>query len=383
MKTILTLLLALLGGALLLTGCSTPSDDDDSAPSDDDDSTDDDDSADDDDGDPRAIVLYGAYTGDATVATTDMSGGDLHDEQLGLPGSDWVLAAADGDPWVIGRYGSDVVRRYDGPDFSAPTLEFSTESPSNPQSVAVCDGKIFVTRYSPLVQGGGGDVAVYDLATGGPMGAVQLGAYDEGTDGSPEPTAIVQDGDILYIGLQRLDTTTDYWDADPVGKVIAIDCTTEQVVDDWDTGPNPFLSGWPGAPFRLLVKTNDGVEIIDPAADSWEFVFDAASEGGSINGAAASGDTAMFVFESWADNSNVVKCFDARDGTTTDLESQTSWALNLKAAPDGSVWGVWRDHWATADADLHGLAIYDPESCSALGEWISFAAEPLDVAFLP
>ena len=387
MKTLLSLLLALLGGALLFTGCDPVSDDDDSASSDDDDSADDDDSVDDDDDavdEPgRVIVLHGAYTGDATVASMDMNGGDLLDDQLGLPGSDWVLAAADGDPWLIGRYGADLVRRYDGPDFSAPTLEFSTEALANPQSLAVCDGKIFVSRYAPLQAGGGGDVAIYDLAAGGPMGTVDLSAYDEGTDGSPEPHAIVQDGEMLYVGLQRLDTTTDFWDADPVGKVLAIDCVTEQVVDEWDTGPNPFVSGWAGAPLRLLVKTNNGVEIIDTTTSTPVAIFDAMTEGGSVNGAAASGDTAMFVFESWADNRNTVKCYDVSDASTTDLESNTSWALNLKAAPDGSVWGVWRDHWATGDADPHGLAIYDPATCSASGDWIAFAAEPLDVAFLP
>jgi hypothetical protein len=352
---------------LLLAACPAPpeGDDDDSAPS----------------VASRAVLLYGAYTGDATVATSNLDGGDIDDDLLGLAGSDWVVASAGGDPWLIGRFGADVVRRYEGTSFGAPSVEFSVGSPSNPQSLALCAGRLFVSRLGLLQDGGGGDLAVYDPETGSPLGTVDLSAYDEGTDGSPEPHAIVQRGGTLYVGLQRLDTTGLVWEPDPVGRVVAIDCASAEVVDSWDTGPNPFLSAWAGDRFRLLVKTDDDVVAIDPADGGVETIWDAAAAGETLDGAAASGDVALFVASNEDRTRSVVRCWDG--GEVADLEESTSWGLSLTTAPDGAIWGVWRDHWATPDADAHGFARYDPASCSALGPWLTFASEPLDVAFVP
>ncbi len=357
--------------ALLLLGC----------PAVDEPLDDDDDSAVDPAG--RAVLLYGAYTGDATVATSDLEGGDVDDLLLGLAGSDWVLDASDGDPWLLGRFGSDLVRRYPGPDFAAPTLEFSTGSPSNPQALAVCAGRLFVSRMGLLQDGGGSDVAVYDPQTGAALGTIDLSDRAEGADGSSEPHAVVAHDGTIYVGLQRLDTESLVWAPDPVGQVVAIDCASQQVVDSWDTGPNPFLSAWAGDPFALLVKTDQGLQTIDPEGAGVATLYDGTIEGGDLNGAAASGDHAVFSLH-WPNTARTaVRCVDRTTGDVVEQSQNSSWGLDMKAAPDGAVWAIWRDHWNTPDADEHGFARYDPATCTALGPWLQFDSEPLDVAFLP
>jgi hypothetical protein len=370
------LLLSLLGLLTLpLAACTT--DDDDAA--DDDHAADDDDAAD----GFRAVVLHGTFVSDAIVATLDEAGGDLRDDQLALVGSDWALNSTTAGLAVIGRFGTDAVRLYDGLQFGAPALEFSTGSPSNPQAVAVCDGKVFVTRYGLTDDGAGGDVAIYDLSSGGPLGTVDLSDYLEGTDGTPEPAALLQDGATLYVALQRIDRDNG-WTPDAVGTVVAIDCTTEAVVDAWDVAGNPSIGFHPGDPTQLLVRGEGALQVLDTVASTVTDVIDEAALGHSILGVGGRGDDLVLVTESAADSVNHVWCLTAGDWTPTELTTLQARNWGVRTAPDGSVWTLWIDHWATPDdAEAGGLHVIDPTTCSVQTDTlVSLPSDPIDLAFV-
>jgi len=380
----LHVLLALLG--LGLAGCPTADDDDDSAADDDDSAGDDDDSVgdDDDDDDWYAVVTHAAFGGDATVATIEGGDRTVDDDLLGLAGSDWVLAVADGDPWVIGRFFIDTVRRYEGLDFSAPSLEFSTGAGTNPQDLAVCGGRLFVTRYDLNdTQDAGGDVGIFDLATGGPLGAVDLSAYNPHADGTPEPAAIVAVGDTVYTVLQKFDRDNG-WAADPAGTLLAIDCATGTVTDDWAVGSNPRLSPVQGEPTKLQIRHAAGVSMFDTVSEQLDEVVVTSDLGANYEtlALAVSGDHAILVAEvDFADNE--VWCLDLVAGTDTLLTTVPHRNYGAFAAPDGTVWSLWRDHWATDMAvEDGGVTVYDPVSCTEVtSTWMSFASDPSALTF--
>jgi len=399
----LHILLALL--AFGLSACPTPADDDDSAADDDDDDTvgddddsvgddddddsagDDDDSAGDDDDAPDtssyALMTHAPFGGDATLATVDASDNAVSDDILGLSGSDWVIAVADGDPWLLGR-SSDTVRRYSGLDFSAPTLEFSTGGGTNPHALAVCGDRIFVTRYNQNEdQTAGGDVAIFDLATGGPLGTVDLSSFNPHADGTSEPDAIVQVGDSIYVNLQLLDRDNG-WAADPSAKLVKIDCATATVTGDWDVGGNPFIASVASDPTLIQVRHDTGVQLFDTLDGSVEDVVvdTELGEGYNTIEVAFSGSSALLVAEvNWA--TNEIWCLDVASGALTLLDSVDQRGWSSAVAPDGNVWMLWRDHWSTPDdVEPGGVAIYDPATCSEVtSSWLSFATDPYTITF--
>ncbi len=390
----LRILISLL--ALLLLGCPSSGGDDDDSAADDDDATaddddataDDDDSADDDDDTPEdlgtAIVLYGSFGSDATVATIDVNTGTVSDDVLGLVGSDWTVSTADGSVWLVGRTGTDAVRRYDDLDFSAPVLEFSTAAGTNPQGVAVCGDHIFVPRFDTTADGSAGaDVAMFDLATGGPLGAVDLSPYEEGTDGSSEPHRPVLLGDSIYVALQRLDRD-NFWTADAVGKVVEISCADGSISRSFDVGPNPFVSVAAADPSIVTVKTDGGLQIIELDDGQVVNVLDETTlaAGSDIIDVAPGDEFAAIAVEvDWAQNH--LECFGegtTPDGTTTPTDGR-NWGLDM--GPDGNVWALWIDHWATPDdVEPGGVTVHDPSDCSQIGDLVTFAADPIVMAFL-
>ncbi len=342
--------------------CACPAlDDDDSATSD----------------DPfRALVLYGPFAGDASLGTLGPDGGHPDLDRVGLAGSDWSVRVTDGDPWLLGRFGTDALRRYDGLDLSAPVLEFSVGTPGNPNDVARCADGLFVTRYDLIASGGGGDVGVFDPGTGSPRGRVDLSAFAEGTDGTPEPASSVVLGDTLYVALNRMDRDGG-WVADPVGKVVAVDCAARQVVDSWDTGPNPQIVG-DGE--RLLVVTDVGVQALHPTAGVEPLLLN-ETLGQTVLGIAGYGDALLAVSED-GEGLNSLFCVD-RDGEWSLLSSTSSRAWALRTAPDGRVWVLWRDHWITSPIDPGGISIVDAAACVEDSDGpIPLPADPIDVAFL-
>jgi hypothetical protein len=378
------LLLSLLLG-MSLVACEPATDDDDSADDDDDDSADDDDDSaadDDDDAEWHALLTYGAWGSDATLATIAVDGLIVSDGALGLSGSDWLTTSADGSPWLIGRFGTDAARRYDGLDFSAPTLEFSTGPGTNPYALAVCAGKVFIARYDLASDGsGGGDVGVFDLATGGPLGSVDLSSFDPVGDGNPEPEGLVQIDDMLYVGLQRMDRTGEWWAADPVGKVVEIDCAGQSVVRDWDVGSNPMIK--PAPSDMVLVKHDGGVQLVDPVAGvTFDLMVDATLPAGTVTVDAAGTYLGAIhgVEIDWS--TNQLWCVDTETGVSALLGDFDQRLWSLDAAPDGMIWALWLDHWATDPVEDGGVAVYDPNSCTDVTpEWMSFAADPGSLSF--
>jgi hypothetical protein len=334
--------------------------------------------------DQRAIVTHAPFGGDTTLASVDRTGYGVSDGLLGLPGSDWLLTVADGDPWLLGRFFLDTVRRYDGLDFSAPTLEFSTGAGTNPHALAVCGDRIYVTRYDLTEdQTAGGDVAMYSLTTGAPLGTVDLSPWNPHADGTPEPDAMVLSDGSLYVALQRFDRD-DSWTPHPAGVLVEIDCATGAVLEAREVATNPRLSAVPGDAGTLQIGHDRGVDHLDLATGTiTEVVVDADLGADVVSlGLAVSGDHALLVVE--VDGfTNELWCLDLAAGTRTMLGAVDHRNWGLQTAPDGLVWALWRDHWATDSVvEEGGIAIYDPAACAEVtSDWITFGSDPYTLTF--
>jgi hypothetical protein len=254
---------------------------------------------------------------------------------------------------------------------------------TNPQALAVCGGKIFVTRYDVAADGSaGGDVGVFDLTTGGPLGAVDLSSFDPVGDGNPEPGTLVQFGDTLYVGLQRMDRSAEWWVADPVGKVVEIDCASQSVTANWDVGSNPVIKDADEG--MVLVKHDAGVQAIDLSIG---VVFDLIDDA-NLPAGTATVDAAVSILGAihavevdWANNQ--LWCVDTETAERTLLGDFPQRAWSIHAAPDGLIWVLWLDHWATPeDVEQGGIAVYDPSDCSEVtSTWMSFASDPGSLSF--
>jgi hypothetical protein len=64
-----------------------------------------------------------------------------------------------------------------------------------------------------------------------------------------------------------------------------------------------------------------------------------------------------------------------------ELESPPTRAWSFAVDPLGRAWVGWRDHWITSEVEPGGIGIYDPSSCTRLGQWRRFDSDPFDVAF--
>ena len=322
------------------------------------------------------LVVHAPFAGDATVAVVDPATLTISDGLVGLPGSDWVPAAADGTPWLLGRFGLDVARRYPDTAFGAPDLEVSTGAGTNPQDVAQCGGALYVSRYD---QGeGGGDVAILDPATGAETGRVDLSAFAESADATPEPTRLHRIDDTVYVALERFDRGAG-WVADPEGRVVAIDCASGDLVDSWITGPNPSIEP-DGAGFVL--RTDMGIERLDPTAGITTVAPDLGGPT-ELMGVAAGDGVAVAVIERPGAPANEVVCVDLVTAEVTPLTTESARAWSVRSGPDGRVWVLWRDHWATGEIEVGGIAIYDPETCTEVTPaWLVFPSDPFSIAFL-
>lgn len=316
-----------------------------------------------------ALVLHGPFDGEATLTATDSRGEAYDGLALGLPGSDWDVNDDDRDGfWLLGRLGTDVVRRYAWPDLGAPTLEFSAVSPSNPQVAAECGDALFVSRYDVAGEVGA-DVGVWEL-DGTPAGRVPLDGFGEGTDGNPEASSMVEQDGVLYVGLQRLDRDGG-WVADPVGTVVAIDCATRGVVDSWETRAN--VSVRKGADGTIWARGDGGLQRFD--GDGFVDVLTDDDLPAPMLGFAATDP--LIVHTEDAGGANALWCV---DDDVTLLDDGPARVWSLRAGPDGTAWASWRDHWLTPEIDPGGLAIYDAASCAEVAR-ADLGSDPFAVAF--
>ena len=190
---------------------------------------------------------------------------------------------------------------------------------------------------------------------------------------------------MLYVGLQRFDRISDpngYWIADPVGKVVEIDCASQSVTRDWDVGANPMIKA--GVDGMIVVKHDAGVNVIMLAEDIvFDTFIDAELPAGTVTvDAAISALGAIHAVEmNWA--TNEIWCVDLDLGTSTMLLESDSRLWSLTAAPDDMIWALWVDHWGSVDVtEAAGIAIYDPATCTEVTtEWMTFASPPSELSF--
>ncbi len=364
------LLLAPLAAALVACPTPAPDDDDDAPPG---------------DGDWHALVVHAPFAGDATVATVSHPDGAVADDLLGLAGSDWMFASDGGAVWLIGRFFIDTVRRYDGLDFAAPALEFSTGPGTNPHGLAICGDRLFVTRYDLTEDAtAGGDVAMFDLATGGYLGRVDLSAYEPHGDGTPEPHDLAVLGETAYVALKQFDREAG-WVPEPEARVVAIDCATGEVVDDFAVGQDPSVAVDPDGG-GVRVSHDGGLDLLDPSTGDVTPLVEGAAFGPDHAYIGAVGDAGGLIAVLEVDGFvNEVWCVDPATGEGSLLTSVENRLWSLRRAPDGGAWALWRDHWASdATVEPGGIAIYDPATCTertAEDGWLTFASDPYSVAF--
>lgn len=140
-----------------------------------------------------------------------------------------IVVRADGDHYfLLKRYGTNQILRYDAADPGTPVWTYSTNATegeeSNPADLVVASPtKAYLLRY-----GAGALWVVNPSATseaGFKTGKIDLSEHD--ADGVPEMTAgLIKDGK-LYVLLQRLQN----FDATQEGEVLVIDTASDTVVE--------------------------------------------------------------------------------------------------------------------------------------------------------
>ena len=331
-----------------------------------------------------AFVVTSDYS-DSVMARVDLDSGKVHDGLAAFPAGDMILDVEGEDIYLISRSGEDVIRRYPKGDFSrAPDLEVSTGAASNPQALTLCAGRLWVSLYNRS------ELIALDPSSGDLLQTVSLHAFDEGEDGSCEPSSMVEFDGSLYLALERFDLHD--LRADPEGRIIEVDCGDGAIVQEWTTGPSPQIQVDPSAVGDLLVKegsfyaVDGGVRSLELTNGEFSDLL-LAEEGinADLSGLAASGD--HLVASGWAFGTaaglSSIHCLDRSSGEQrigpADL-SQNIW--HLSAAPNGEVWATITPS-ATAAGAEHGIMRIDPSSCSATAtELTPFLLPPTHIAFM-
>lgn len=205
-----------------------------------------------------AIATVSSDYASGALAIYETLDNELEDQVLSLS-SDPVVRAEGDTLYVLNRAGEDTVRVYEDGALDAPVVEFSTGDGSNPQDIVTCGDHWFVSLWS-------GDVGVFD-ADGNRVGNVDLGDWAD-ADGSGEPGPLWTDGDRLWVALSQYDNSS-YSSAG--GAIVAIDCSSYEVSQSWEVGPNTSFFPDPTTPGSLLVTTGN---YYDPS--DWSLALDGA-----------------------------------------------------------------------------------------------------------
>lgn len=320
-------------------------------------------------GDWEMVVTTTDYTTGA-LARID-SAGTLHDS-LAVISSDAAVQSQDGDLYLLSRSSQNAVSVYRDGDYTTPVLNFSTGDGTNPHGVAKCGGYLFVSLYSTATLG------VYDPATGLSAGTVDLSAFDDG-DGSPEPDAVyAAPNGALYVVMNQLDYVNTYESADGSGTLAKVDCSSFQVTDSWDVGPNPSFDVDPRDPDQLLISGGnwfnddwsgpelDGyLQVFDTSTDSLGDVLMTEEDAGFNLGGVAGGADGKVITTFDTAYSWTVVCMDLNSGDYTTLDVGNAFIGALEASPDGLVWASQSLGFGKGDATT-GFVAYDPATCTAV-----------------
>ncbi len=335
-------------------------------------------------GEVSAYVVTSDYS-DSIVARVDLDSGEIHDGLAAFPAGDMVLETEGDDIYLLSRSGEDVIRRYPGGDFSrAPDLEVSTGAGSNPHALILCSERLWVSLYNRS------ELVALDPASGELLHTVDLHDFDEGADGSCEPSSMVAAGGSLYVALERFDLHN--LRADPAGHILQLRCEDGAVLNGWATGPSPQIQADPRNDGALLVKEGDfytvdgGVRSLQPATGEFgEVLLSEAELNADLGGVAASSQ--HLVASSWAfGDTPALSSLHCLNRETDELASavtgltQNLW--HLGTAPGGEAWATLSPSAAEPTAE-HGIMIVDPTTCGAVGEGLlSFLLPPTDLVFV-
>lgn len=303
------------------------------------------------------------------LATIDIDTWTITDSVATAP-TDNSVVAEDGMVYVLGRYGYDYIRVYEPGSWSEPVAEFSLGDYANPQDVAMCGGKLYVSSY------GTSTLTTYDPSTWLLNGAVDLGAYAD-ADGIPEIAGMVELGDTLYVELQQLDQSSYPWLA-AGGMVAAVDCATATVTQTWNGLINVTLREWPGHD-ALIARTgvyyrpnytldlDGGVMVLDPATGLSNAYVSEATLGENITDLVMVDDVHGLMLTGDADDISTAWCWNIETNAMTELFSTGSYLQGLGADDKGNAWIVARTYYKDPSSQ-GGIITVDAKACVAGSE---------------
>lgn len=313
----------------------------------------------------------------ATVCLDDLS---VQDSLASIAG-DAQVEVSEGAVWVLNRSSQNSLRRYEPGLWGAPTWEVSTGEGSNPQSVAVCGDRVWVSRYES------NSLLRLDPADGAVLGEVDLSTWAD-DDGLAELSDLVAVGDTLVVAAQQLDRDNGWLPAG--GAVLALSCADGALERAWNPGPNPTLE--PVGDGRVLVRT--GVYFDAAGASAYDGTVRLLDvEGGNLGepilqegalqrnvGAAALAAESLIALSSSEDWRYQVLCQPLAGGSPVDLVDTTAFLPSLRANRRGEVWVTARSSWADASA-AGGVRVVDAAGCAVASDGLTTTLDPVDIAF--
>jgi hypothetical protein len=281
------------------------------------------------------------------------------EDELFVTSGDPTLGVSGESVYQTNRYGYDTIRRYAPGSWTTPLWERELADGSNPHAAVECGGALFVSLYETAT------LAVHDIESGNLLGTVDLTDHADSDEVGPEPSSLAVLGDRLYVGLERLDRTLEYW-ATEGGQVLEVDCASREVTDSWDAAGSASVHPWDDE--RLLVlsdsfgETTGGIFSLEPGGDGLNLVL--AVPGQLLESIAAVGDKAI-VTSMAADYSSFGRyCVDLDAAEITDSESGVTLFGTAAANDRGEAWVTLGASWLDATAPT-GLMVYDVETCEA------------------
>lgn len=309
----------------------------------------------------------------ATVSVADRV---VQDDWFVVAG-DAVVAADDGKVIQLNRYNYDTARLYDAGQWDAPVWERDLGELTNPQDAVICNGDLFVSLYGTDWMG------VYDVDSGDLIGTVDLSEYADSDDVGPEPAALVEVGDKLYVGLNRLLRGEGWTDAG--GMVVEIDCASRSTERSWSVGANTFIHAWPGREQLLVTagahgEMSGGLYSIDLPSGELSMVVE-NEKGRAFGSVAAWEDRAIAVAMAEDYSSFFIHCIDLALGVSDLMESTDSYLTSAVSNQDGEAWITAANSWIDPGAPS-GIFVFDIPSCTAeIDAPLDFSFAPNSVAF--
>lgn len=318
-------------------------------------------------------TVAGDYT-TGSFATINLDDWTVSDDLFVTSGDPAVASSGDA-VFQINRFGYDTIRSFTPGEWLEPSWEKELEDASNPQDAVICGDDLFVSLFETDALG------VYDPATGNLAGTVDLSAFAD-TDASPEAASLAVIGDSLYVGLQRLNRTGDFWTDD--GAIVAeVDCATRAVTDSWDVGGNTSIAPLLDTDSLLVWARNydkilGGLYVLDPTAGELSSPIEITGE--EIQGAAGFGDKAI-AFSLAQDYSHyALHCIDLATGDVTSTETDEYYTA-IRAHDNGEAWLTLGSSWLNAEAPT-GVRVFDIATCAEkTTEPIALSLFPTSVAF--